>query len=265
MRTERLAIAVLLISIGISATAQTGPAPAVWKADFQKSQCTLMNGSAKDLGISFRMTPGQPEPELLVFGALKRLPDYRGKVTVELAPGGGKFEAEVYPITTKTARVLQFSDFPHEFASAFAQSWDLFITDGKSRTKVPTSGAHKAFGVLQDCVNETLPKWGIDSRAYASLKKPPTTIEDKFWISGADYPADAHRADWQGNVVIRLNVDATGDVTDCAVVVSSGWKSVDKLTCGKAIAWAKFHPAIGADGEPVAAVRTSNVAFRLEG
>ena len=265
MRAERVAIAVLLTSVGNGATAQTGPAPAIWKADFQNSQCTLMTGSAEDLGISFRMTPGQPEPEVLIFGSLKSLQNYRGKITVEVAPAGDKFEVEAFPISTSTARVLQFTDFPHEFASAFAQSRDLFITDGKSRTKVPISGAHKAFAALQDCVNETLPKWGVDPKAIASLKRPPTTIEGKFWVSGSDYPADALRANWQGNLVVRMTVDATGDVTDCAVVVSSGWKSVDKLTCGKAIAWAKFHPAIGADGKPVAAVRTSNVVFRLEG
>lgn len=224
-----------------------------------------MSGSALDIGISFRMTPGQPEPEVLVFGSLKRLPDYRGKVTVEFAPGGDKFEAETYPISTSKARVLQFARFTHEFASAFAQSWDLFITDGRNRTKVPTSGAHKAFAALQNCITQTLPKWGVDSKAFAALKKPPTELQDKFWISGADYPADALRADWQGYVVVRLNVDATGDVTDCAVVVSSGWKSVDKLTCGKAVAWAKFHPAIGRDGQPAAAVRISKVVFRTEG
>ena len=265
MRADRLAVAVLLTLPGISAAAQTGPAPAVWKTDFQNSQCTLMTGSVEDLGLSFRMTPGQPEPEVLVFGSLKRLPDYRGKVTVEVEPGGTRFEVEVAPISTKTSRVLQFAGFEHEFASAFAQSRDLFISDSKSRTKIPTSGSHKAFDALQDCVNETLPEWGVDPRAYASLKKPPTKIGGRFWISGSDYPLDALRADWQGSVIVRMNVDATGDVTDCVVVVSSGWTSVDKLTCGKAIAWAKFHPAIGRDGKPVAAVRISNVIFRTEG
>ena len=265
MRGVRWAIAVCLMWPGASAIAQTGPAPAIWKADIQKSQCTLMTGSADDIGLSFRMTPGQPEPELLVFGSLKQLPNYRGKVTVELAPGGTNFEADARPISTSKARVLQFDRFTHEFAQEFGQSTDLFIADGKSRTRVPISGAYKAFATLQNCVAELLPEWGVDPRAYAALKKPPTAIEGKFWISGADYPADALRANWQGHVVLRLNVDATGDVTDCAVVVSSGWKSVDKLTCGKAVGWAKFHPAIGADGKPTAAVRTSNVVFRTEG
>jgi TonB family protein len=265
MRARQLAIAFLLTSTNFDATAQTGPAPTVWKADFQNSQCTLMTGSAEDIGISFRMTPGQPEPEVLIFGTLKKLPNYRGNVTVELDPGGGKFGVQAMPITTKTARVLQFNDFPHEFALAFAQSRYLFITDGSSRTVVPTSGAHNAFEALQNCVNETLPKWGVDPKALASLKQPPTTIDGKFWISGNDYPLDAQRADWMGYVVVRLNVDATGDVTQCAVVVSSGWKSVDKVTCGNAVARARFHPAIGPDGKPTAAVRTSNVVFRMAG
>ena len=264
MRVVRWAIAVCLMWPGASAIAQTGPAPGIWKTDFQKSQCTLMTGSADDIGLSFRMTPGQPEPELLVFGSLKQLPNYRGKVTVELAPGGTKFEADTLPISTSKARVLQFDRFTHEFAQEFGQSTDLFIADGKSRTRVPISGAYKAFATLQNCVAETLPEWGVDPRAYAALKKPPTAIEGKFWISGNDYPPDAQRANWSGYVNVRLNVDAAGDVTNCTVVVSSGWKSVDKVTCARAIALAKYNPAIAADGKPTATVRISNVRFRLE-
>jgi Gram-negative bacterial TonB protein C-terminal len=195
---------------------------------------------------------------------LNRLPNYRGKVTLELAPKGDRFEVEVYPISTSKARVLQVAGLKHEFAVAFAEARDLFVADGKSRTKVPISGAWKAYTALQECVSDTLPQWGVDPKAFARLKRPPTEIEGKFWISGADYPADAW-VNWQGYLVVRLNVDATGDVTECAVVVSSGWKSVDGLTCKNAVGLAKYHPAVGSDGKPISAVRTANLVFRLEG
>ena len=211
------------------------------------------------------MTPGDPEPTLYVVGSPKVLPNFKGKTTVELGPSGQTFDADVYPVVRGEARVLHFAQLRHKFPAAFAGSNEIRLIKGNQRVPIPIKGASAAFRELQKCVDETLPEWGIDPVAFAALRQPPTEIEGKSWISGDDYPTDAHRADWQGYVVVRLNVDATGDVTNCAVIVSSGLKSVDKVTCGQAMAWAKFHPAIGPDGQPTPAVRTSNVVFRLEG
>jgi TonB family protein len=116
---------------------------------------------------------------------------------------------------------------------------------------------------LQQCIDTKLAEWGVDPKAFAALSPPPTDIEGYSWLSYKDYPTDALDANRSGNVVARLNVDVTGKVTGCAVVVSSGWGSLDKVTCKKALEKGRFNPAIGADGHPTAAVRVENAIFKV--
>jgi protein TonB len=64
-----------------------------------------------------------------------------------------------------------------------------------------------------------------------------------------------------GAVVARLSTAASGKVTNCTVVLSSGIAEVDATTCRFALQRAKYKPAIGADGRRTAATFTNYVTF----
>ena len=82
--------------------------------------------------------------------------------------------------------------------------------------------------------------------------------------STADYPPEALKNGWEGDVVAELTVDATGKARDCTVAVSSGHKVLDDATCDVLIKRARFKPGQDKDGNPVEErVRAPAIRWRL--
>ncbi len=92
----------------------------------------------------------------------------------------------------------------------------------------------------------------------ASPVRPPST-----WISNDDYPAAARLAAQSGVVVFRLDIDATGKVTGCTIIQTSQSPSLDATTCQVMSSRARFHPALGANGQPIASHWASRVRWAL--
>jgi periplasmic protein TonB len=80
--------------------------------------------------------------------------------------------------------------------------------------------------------------------ALADQLKPLFTFDD--------YPAEAVRNKWQGDVTVTLTIGLVGRATECKIVKSSGYKVLDDATCKIFLERAKFVPKIGPNGTPVA-------------
>jgi protein TonB len=78
-----------------------------------------------------------------------------------------------------------------------------------------------------------------------------------------DYPAAAIRAEEQGSVTIEMAVNASGYVTDCVLLASSGSAILDATTCAIAQRRFRFAPATDANGRPVAGIATRTVVWVL--
>jgi TonB family protein len=80
--------------------------------------------------------------------------------------------------------------------------------------------------------------------------KPLSPVTD--WVRFADYPADAMADNRDYVISFELDVDANGRATACRITAGSGSAVVDRTTCDAARRRARFTPARGARGEPVA-------------
>jgi periplasmic protein TonB len=95
---------------------------------------------------------------------------------------------------------------------------------------------------------------------------PPRTVEPAraranlaSYVSDADYPASAIRAEEQGTTGFRLTVGPDGRVTNCAVTSSSGSGALDTATCRIMRSRARFTPARDDHGQPT----TDSVSSRI--
>lgn len=70
------------------------------------------------------------------------------------------------------------------------------------------------------------------------------------WVTTQDYPTADLRAEHQGSVRFRLDIDAQGRVSQCSIVASSGFTGLDEATCKYVSRRARFEPATNADGQP---------------
>lgn len=82
----------------------------------------------------------------------------------------------------------------------------------------------------------------------------PRTNPETWLKNGDDYPEAIIRTEIEATVRALLNVDANGRVSECRIVVSSGWLSMDRVTCALAQRRGRFEPARDRDDKPVADV-----------
>ncbi|MCT2398367.1 energy transducer TonB [Novosphingobium mangrovi (ex Huang et al. 2023)] len=72
------------------------------------------------------------------------------------------------------------------------------------------------------------------------------------WVTTDDYPTRDIRAGHTGAVGFRLAIDASGRVTDCTIIKSSGYAGLDDATCRNVTKRARFEAATNEAGERVA-------------
>jgi TonB family protein len=99
----------------------------------------------------------------------------------------------------------------------------------------------------------------LASAATATPPKPKA-VDAGTWVTNADYPLAAIRANEQGIVSFRLDVDQQGRVTGCTITASSGSSTLDMTTCRLLMRRGRFEPARDKRGRAVAS--SFNSRFR---
>ncbi|MBN8813111.1 MULTISPECIES: energy transducer TonB [Sphingomonas] len=83
------------------------------------------------------------------------------------------------------------------------------------------------------------------------------------WVTDDDYPAAALRAEQAGTVRFRLDVDATGKVTNCTVTGSSGVSVLDSTACSLLKRRARFNPAEDESGNKIPAPYNGSFTWKI--
>jgi len=87
--------------------------------------------------------------------------------------------------------------------------------------------------------------------------------QPQSWVTNDDYPAGALRAEQQGTTGFRLDVDASGRVTNCTVTSSSGSSALDSTACSLLKRRARFNAAEDASGNKIPAAWSSRFRWEL--
>ncbi len=114
------------------------------------------------------------------------------------------------------------------------------------------------------------PKAGDGSAGGSSL---PTVTYDPVgakprndpsrWLTDRDYKSSWSRRELTGTAGFTLDIAASGKVTSCRVTRSTGHSELDDATCKLIERRARFEPARGSNGEPVAGTFRSSVRWVL--
>jgi protein TonB len=101
----------------------------------------------------------------------------------------------------------------------------------------------------------------IDQTKSGAGQGPSVAVARSYGNEPPVYPDLARRRGWEGRVVLRVVVDATGQATDVGVETSSGYRMLDDAALAAVERW-RFEPARLA-GIPVVASVDVPVTFRL--
>jgi protein TonB len=97
----------------------------------------------------------------------------------------------------------------------------------------------------------------------APAPTPPTDWPPAGLFSDDDYPAAALRAGDEGLVRYRIEIGASGRVSNCAVTGSSGSAALDQATCRIVRTRTRFTPARDGAGNAVPDAREGEISWRL--
>ena len=100
-------------------------------------------------------------------------------------------------------------------------------------------------------------------RPPAVAKKLTPRGSPQSWVTNDDYPAAALRAEQAGTTGFRLDVDATGKVTNCTVTSSSGSALLDNTACSLLKRRARFNAAEDASGNKIPAPYSSRFTWKI--
>lgn len=268
----------MLTSAGASAGTGKPPAPLApsskWQLDYGMSECRLLRsfGEGRDR-ITLQLGRGYLEDVVEMALASARIPSSEGYVdvsvgttTVEKVPG---MRARGFDAGRKTSSVLRFrpdQDLPRALLSDAASGKPTvlkvaFVHGYAARLEL---GIMKnALASLDRCMDDLVKGWGLDPNEQRARRSAPIPIDPPSkWFGAGDFPANLNHAGVGAIVVIRLMTGSDGAVTGCTVAKSGGDEAFETLTCRLAIARARFRPAIGANGEPIASAWIQRIDWR---
>ena len=103
----------------------------------------------------------------------------------------------------------------------------------------------------------------IAAAAAAPQGRDARALDLRGLFSADDYPLESLRNNEQGRVKVKLGVDASGAVSSCTIVESSGHSALDERTCAVLQERAKFEPATDSRGNPIASDFTQEISWKL--
>ncbi len=98
--------------------------------------------------------------------------------------------------------------------------------------------------------------------SFTPVAATPRT-DPKRWVTTDDYRGNWIRQEMTGKARFRLEIAADGRVTSCTITASSGHPQLDAATCALVGKRAKFQPARGNNGEPVAGTYSNAIDWQL--
>lgn len=119
-------------------------------------------------------------------------------------------------------------------------------------------------GVLRQCADAMVARWGFDPAVQRNLIRPPLPASDPGrWMVASDYPTGLLRKGAQGSVYVRLDVDREGNAVRCHVQQATRPEGFADVVCRATLSRASFLPALGPGGEPVESFWQSSVRFEI--
>lgn len=157
-----------------------------------------------------------------------------------------------------------------------------FVTAPPTPFPVPVDGPIVPFTDFPDPSDDLLGAIGPigpgagSGEGIAAPPKPrptPTPMPDPIaasprgnpgaWITTRDYRPRWVRSGMEGSARFKLEISASGRVTNCSVVGSTGHNALDVATCRLITKRAKFTPARDSSGAKVGGTYTNSVTWRL--
>lgn len=237
-----------------------------WRVEYRPNDCVLSRsfGSGSDqvsLAIVRKSTFEQFDGVISGPG----VPAVKGRIAlvIRLLPDSAETKVTAFGVQHPDSgdRVILIENADAAILGAIAESQDFELAAGKNaRIVLRLTSGKSAIGSLDKCHADLLTSWGIDPAVLKSAKSLPKPVgRPENWVTGGDYPTEAHSAGVTGRVEFAVIVDSAGKPTGCKVTRSSRSAQLDSTTCSLLMQRSKFLPATDTSGKPIAGIYSDQV------
>jgi hypothetical protein len=117
---------------------------------------------------------------------------------------------------------------------------------------------------FDDCLANLREVWNIGPPHSSRVARPaqPKSPLRNLFRSTAN-PSQAIVEGNTGRVGLALLIDEAGKVLDCMIEETSGFATLDTMSCYTITTHARFDPAIGADGKPVKSRSFHRITWKI--
>jgi hypothetical protein len=128
-----------------------------------------------------------------------------------------------------------------------------------------TGRMDRPISAIRTCLDDLLTQLGVDPALQRMLSRQPKPIDLRRWSQKVQeaYPIDMVRAGRNALVHIRLIVGADGKPVSCIPDNHSAETSFGESACQTSMRYARFEPALDANGAPVASLYTTMLVYQL--
>lgn len=265
------AAAACLLALSSSASGQAGQsARQQWQVDYGEFRCTLSRrfGEPAPITLGVKVSPSDGTIDLVAMNpawlAEDDLPD---QVEVVVRPSELRFSARARSGSVRSGghRFMRMSRIDPAFLASLETASALSLeANGRELMAVEVTGGASAVRALRTCHNHLLRRWGVDTALLEGLRRPPTPLGDTARSMESDEPLDPGTRGLVGFIVVRFTIGTSGRISTCDIVRSSGSMDADQAVCSLIRRTARYEPALGPDGQPVAVqlVQTFNIVRR---
>lgn len=256
------------VAAGSPAAAEPRQPTARWVVNYDDAQCVASRnyGTAdKPLSLAFKPSAN---------GSLMR---------VMLMRNGSALETDERPATLRfndapalslnalahgdreTKRYVISINLPMTTFAANRRATVISIKAGRFDERLAVSGLIGAAAALADCLDNLREVWNVGEPYAGRLKqaaRPSNSLGRLF--SPSLFPTQAINAGNTGTVGISMLVDEAGRVRDCMVEETSGFATLDTMSCFVIVSRAKFTPAVGPDGKPAKSAYFQRIDWRMD-
>jgi Gram-negative bacterial TonB protein C-terminal len=242
-------------------SARTASTP--WQVDYGDDRCSALRRFGEgDDGIFFELSRSASFDLLDVSIYGRAVPRMSPTPTLRVALNGteveGAFASESWILPGRAGRAATVRFAVANIAPQLLASRTIsIIANERHRFDFEMAQLAGVLRHLDRCHESLLQNWGVDPAAQRQLLMPPSPISFERWLESDSFPPFTGRA----SAAILLRISATGAIEDCRVIDTSGSSEVDDRVCPLIRRRARLNPAIGSDGQPVAAHFIQRIRF----
>lgn len=242
-----------------------------WNMEYADSMCVAARAYGDPTApiiLAFKPTPFGDVLQGVVLGTKKQL-GREARVKIDLLVPGRQLDEQQngtrVHFSTEDRAAITFYLSREQFESLVGVPTFTVRASGGPAISVALSMGKPVLAALRTCETDLLQHFGYDPQKIAAIARQAEGANAAQWITNDDYPSSALNGNRQGVSFIGWTISASGRISDCRVLRSSGTPDLDRAACEAIQKRGRYRPALDAAGNPVESYSTRNVRWQLPG